>query len=400
MKTSSGKLWLVLIGIFAGVLALGCGSASAAWTIRSTTVPTGTTESRLFGVSCTSESACWAVGEYRNSGVVAPLAEEPISGTYGLPPTPGSAPVLWDVSCPLSSSHDFCMAVGKFTNGSGALQAFAEKYTTLGGWQLQTLTFPAGSTASQLGSVSCATETECVAVGDYHNAKGEHYLAERWTSGGGWVAETPAESAGAGFPALTAISCPVTGECVAVGAYRVSPYNPANQTMETELFSSSPSPQWSYQGGTIAEPFGPSPGTVPFIATDSCTAMTECIGVGYYTNSSSAQEMMAWKKNAASSGGWERQTTTLSGETELHGVSCARVTDCIAVGKRKVFGVTTALAEELSGTTWSQITLPVVSGSSESVLNRDSCISKASFCFAVGYAVVSGVTSLLVERNF
>jgi hypothetical protein len=401
MRSSRGLIRLSLV-VAVVVLVLGCGSASAAWTIRSTTVPTGTTSSSLYGVSCASEKACWAVGEYRNSsGVLEPLAEEPIAGTYGLPPTPGSTPVLWDVSCPLSSSSGFCMAVGKFINGSGSIQAFAEKYTTLGGWQLQTLTFPAGNTASELGSISCATESECVAVGDYHNATGEHYLAERWTSGGGWAPETPAEPAGAGFPGLTAISCPVTGGCVAVGAYRVSPYHPANQTMETELFSSSASPHWSYQGGTMAEPFGPSLGTVPFISTDSCTAMTECSGVGYYQNASNERRMQAWKKIAAGPG-WEEQTLpTLTGESELHGVSCSTITAyCVAVGRQAALGGGKAIAFEPSGATWAQITLPTVTGSTDSLLNRDSCILKATFCYAVGYKVVSGATSLLVERNF
>jgi hypothetical protein len=392
---------LILIGMVVAVLGFGCASASAAWTIRSTTLPTGTSESRLFGVSCMSEESCWAVGEYRNaSGVLEPFAWDPIRSVYGLPPTPGGSPQLTDVSCPRIAANQFCMAVGRFVNGSGSLQAFAEKYTSVSGWQLQTLTFPAGNTAAELGTISCPTESECVAVGDYHNATGIHYLAERWTSLGGWAPETPAEPPGIGYQYLGSISCPAAGECVGTGGYKVSPYGAANQTMETEKFSSSATPHWSYQGGTVRDPFAPASGTAPVLAADSCVATTECIGVGFYTNASSAIEMMAWKKKAASPG-WEPQSmTALSGESELHGVSCWAFTSCVAVGKRKVFGSGSALAEELSGSTWTQITLPVVSGSTDSILNRDTCISKGSFCFAVGWSVVGGVTSILVERNF
>jgi hypothetical protein len=391
-----------LVGLLVPVLGFGCAGASAAWTILSTSVPAGTSESRLFGVSCQSEKPCWTVGEYRNSsGVLEPFAWNPITTSYALPPTPGSHPQLTDVSCPQSATNDLCMAVGRFVNSSGSLQAFAEKYTS-GSWELQTLTFPSGNTASELGSISCATESECVAVGDYHNSTGIHYLAERWTSLLGWVPETPKEAPGIGYQALTGISCPVAGECVSVGEYRVSPYNLSSQKLETEKFTSG---TWDYQGvwPGAGIPFAPSPGTVPALGTISCfAAVTVCIGVGYYTNTTPALQMMAWK-TAGTASGWEQQSmTALSEKTQLTGVSCRTATVCVAVGQRTLFTVGSALAEELSGGTWSQITLPTVSGSSESTLNRDTCIARSgvNFCLAVGWSVVSGVTSLLVERNF
>jgi hypothetical protein len=399
MNFSSGRFRLILVGLVVVVLGVACSSASAAWTVRSTSIPAGTTESRLYAVSCTTEKSCWSVGEYRNSsGVLEPIAWNPISASYALPPTPGKSPQLLDVSCPPATSHNFCMAVGRFTNTGGSLQAFAEKYTDLTGWQLQTLTFPAGNTAAELGSISCASENECMAVGDYHNASGEHYLAERWTSaaGGTWTPETPAEPTGGGYLVLTAISCPALGECIGVGEYRVSPYNPANQTMETEIYSSS---TWTRQGGISSAPFAPSSGTVPFIATDSCVSMTACAAVGYYNTTAGPLERMIWKKIAASPG-WERVSQfALAGETSLHGVSCWAATSCVAVGQNKVSGVGAAFAEAESSGSWSGITLPTVTGSSETYLNRDACLS-STFCFAVGWSVSSGVTSMLVERNF
>ena len=52
------------------------GGGSSGWTIQSTPNPTGTNSSHLAGVSCTSASACTAVGYYYNSkaGGYAPLA--------------------------------------------------------------------------------------------------------------------------------------------------------------------------------------------------------------------------------------------------------------------------------------------------------------------------------------
>jgi hypothetical protein len=405
VRASRGISGTLLVGLVVAALGFGCASASAAWTILSTSVPAGTSESRLFGVSCWASVPCWAVGEYRNSsGVVEPFAWNPSTAIYELPPTPGTNPQLLDVSCPLAALNEMCMAVGRYTTSGGTPQAFAEKWTPSGHWVLQTLPFPAGNTASELGSISCALETECMATGDYHNATGIHYFAEHWT-GGAWTAEAPAEAPGIGYQALTGISCPLSGggKCISVGEYRVSPYALSSQRMETEIYS----PGWTYQGGPSgpgAPFFAPGSGTVPVLATVSCSSFTLCVGVGYYTTSSGTLERMIWNKKSATPGWAEQSQFALAGETRLTGVSCRSSTSCVAVGQHKTAaGVASAFAEELSTGTWSQITLPTGSGAIETNLNRDSCVtaSGVNFCLAVGSSTSSGgVTSLLVERNF
>jgi hypothetical protein len=386
---------MALIAIVIAAFGIGATSASAAWTAGSAGVPTGTEESRLYGVSCTGE-ICWAVGDYKpSSGALEPFAYQTLSNTYALPPTPGKAAELTDISC---APTNFCMAVGQFINKFGDSEAFAEKWTVLTGWVLQALTFSTETTWSEIFSVSCPSESECMAVGDYHDSTGMHYLAEHWTSGS-WAWEKPVEPSGGGYLGLIAISCPAKEKCVAVGAYRVSPYLPANQTMETEYFEAG---NWAYQGSpSSGMPFAPGPSTVPFITTDSCISTTKCIGVGYYTNSS-AYEMMAWERKSANTSGWEPQTLpTLSGEKLLHGVYCWASTKCYAVGRYKPpAGSWTVLGAELSGSTWTQITLPTVTGATESYLSRDACFEEKRFCSLVGWSVVGGVTSALVERNF
>jgi hypothetical protein len=387
---------MALIALVVVAFGIGATSASAAWTAASAGAPAGTEESRLYGVSCTGE-ICWAVGDYRPSpGVLEPFAYQTLSNTYALPPTPSKTAELTDISC---AASNFCMAVGQFINKSGNSEAFAEKWTVLSGWVLQALTFPAGTYWSEIFSVSCPTESECMAVGDYHDSTGMHYLAEHWKSGS-WEWETPVEPPGSGYLGLTAISCPAKEKCVAVGAYRVPPYTTVIQKMETESFEAG---SWTYQGSASSSQmsFAPSPGTVPFIGTDSCISTTKCSAVGYYTNSSSAFEMMAWEKSATTSG-WEPQALpALVGEKILHGVYCWASTKCYAVGRYKPTGGSwTVLAEELSGPTWTRIILPTVTGASESYLSRDACFEEKRFCSLVGWSVVSGVTSALVERNF
>jgi hypothetical protein len=391
MRFSTGTRQLTALAVAIVLSGLGCASASAAWTVKSNAPPTGAKESKLEGISCANGEICWAVGDYHTTaGVQEPLADS-VYGGLELPPTPGKEPQLIAVSCPLGNGEELCMAVGRFINSGGSLEAFAEKHTRTTGWKLQSLTFPSGNTASEIGAVSCPTTTECMAVGDYHNATGEHYLSEKWASGS-WTPEAPTEPTGAGYPALTAISCPAAKECIAVGAYRTTPYNPSNQVTETEKWSAG---SWSPQGTAMF-----NPGSVPFIVSDSCITIKKCIGVGYYQGVS-VPETMAQEWETAAASGWTQQTSlALSGANELYGVSCwTAITGCVAVGRHVASGVTSALGEELSGTTWTQITLPSITGATASTLDRVSCL-EGPLCYAAGYYLSGGKNVMLIERNF
>lgn len=385
------------MALVVAALGIGCAGASAAWTVPTLTLPPHTAESTLNSVSCTGE-ICWAVGDYRNtSGVLAPLAYQPFSNMYALPPSPGNSPELNSISC---TSSTFCMAVGRFKNSSGNFEVFGEKFNGVS-WELQTLPTPAGNFSSELGTVSCSSSNECVAVGDYHKLPpGIQYLGERWTSAGGgtWTAEEPTQPSGLGYQFLSALSCPATGECVGIGDYRVSPWGTANEKVETETYSSSrPSPTWRYKGySTAGIPFGPTTGSLSTMAGDWCISTTECISVGFYTNTSSKFEMLVYK-GISGTADWVRQTAlpAVPEESDLHGIYCpSAVSSCYAVGRQTptAGGVGKPLALQSSGGVWTQIALPTVP---EGILDSVSCIAEALWCVTVGQ---SG-TSALVERN-
>jgi len=101
-----------------------------AWSIQEPPIPTGATASHLSGVSCASSTACTSVGQFTNSsGKEVPLAEiwngtawsiqEPSS------PTEAKANGLIGVSCTSSTA---CTAVGWFTNSEGKERPLAELY--------------------------------------------------------------------------------------------------------------------------------------------------------------------------------------------------------------------------------------------------------------------------------
>ena len=102
-----------------------------AWKIQPTPNPTGATGSLLNGVSCTSATACKAVGYYSNTSGTNAAAAESWNGTvWRIQPTPTPAGTmdsyLNGVSC---TSVTACTAVGYYENASGTEVTLAERYS-------------------------------------------------------------------------------------------------------------------------------------------------------------------------------------------------------------------------------------------------------------------------------
>ena len=123
--------------------------------------------------------------------------------------------VLNGVSC---SSRTACVAVGYSLDLSNNQSLLAEGWNGVQ-WTILTPPEPAGATQSSFAGVSCAPASGCVAVGAATIAGTDvQSLAEGW-DGSQWTIEpTPTVTA----PELNAVSCPAAGECQAVGSYDTS----------------------------------------------------------------------------------------------------------------------------------------------------------------------------------
>ena len=159
------------------------------WTVQAT--PPVNDLSSLGSVSCTSASACIAVGTTPVGGneIPTPLAEawNGVAWTILPVPDPAGNGSLSGVSC---SSATACTAVGSASSGP-----LAERWNGMK-WAVQPT--PA-ATGAILDSVSCSSATACTAVGEVSpsvNASGNHVtLAERW-NGTTWVIQpTPGNPA-------------------------------------------------------------------------------------------------------------------------------------------------------------------------------------------------------------
>ena len=181
------------------------------WTILPTGRPAHVRQASLAGVSCTSPSACTAVGT--SSPVLGQfngLAER-WNGTrwiiQHLSPAAGPGVELSGVSCTAGRT---CMAVG-YTNGDDSTAPVAEQWT---GGHWSTRATPDIGTSGSLSSVSCSYAVACTAVGDYVLGTSFYALAEHW-NGSTWKRQiTPWPNRGT---ALDSVACLPASGCTAAG---------------------------------------------------------------------------------------------------------------------------------------------------------------------------------------
>jgi hypothetical protein len=172
----------------------------------------------LTGVSCTSPSACTAVGEFaRFGGRPMSLAERWDGTSWSIQPTPnppgsGNMVFLNGVSCTSSSA---CTAVGSFINSSGQGATLAEAWDGTS-WSIQPTPALSPRDLPGLGGVSCTSASACIAVGLASDT-----LAEVW-DGTSWSIDPtpPSPPSLAGFGGhLAGVSCTSAASCTAVGGY-------------------------------------------------------------------------------------------------------------------------------------------------------------------------------------
>ena len=173
-------------------------------------------------ISCVAGGFCAAAGESINSW--------PVFGAWNggrwvtiplhAPPHPAQSVTAAGVSC---SSAEFCLAVGDYSYGEGAMpspsyrdRTLAEEWTGTAWTVLRTAN---AGPRDQLTAVSCTSPDACTAVGAIAR---QYPLAEQW-DGTSWQVERMPAPAGTGYTALSAVSCDTARACMAVGDYQGLP---------------------------------------------------------------------------------------------------------------------------------------------------------------------------------
>jgi len=188
------------------------------WTVQPITGPIGSSDSALSGVSCASKRSCIAVGQSVAASGVVTLAESWDGTQWRAQPTPIPAEThnddLLGVSC---TSKTACTAVGVaalVSNGQNL--PLAESWDGRV-WSVQPTPIPTGSSDTVLQGVSCTSKNACTAVGDTSNlATPPVTVAEAWNGTAWTVQPTP-------HPGLESVllgaSCTSRTTCAAVGEF-------------------------------------------------------------------------------------------------------------------------------------------------------------------------------------
>jgi hypothetical protein len=285
----------------------------SAWSVELS--PDGPTYSSLRAVSCDVTAGCLAVGSPVLAG----------NGNRWRIVSPVSS--LDAVSCTDTGS---CIAVGANTS--------TPVYASWTGRAWHTGTMHAPPQQAQgvtVAGVSCASASNCTAVGDYFygataqpsSSYRDKILAEQW-NGSSWRL-LPTINVGR-VDQLTAVSCISPDNCTAVGTS-------AQQYPLAE----------SWNGTTWRVEPVPAPGTIGYtqLTSVSCTSAGSCVAVGTYQGQPIAE---SWNGTA-----WRLQQLPEppvdNYSAQLNGVSCASPSACMAVG---VSGSALSYAERYNGLNW------------------------------------------------
>ena len=338
-------------------LALAMSWNGKSWTIQPTPSPSPL-ENGLLSVSCTSESACTAVGAYVSTKNPSLLLVEVWDGTTWSTQHPfqkrsplGAA--LYHVSC---TSGSFCMAVGDDELGD----PIAEEWNG-SSWKFTPA--PAGNGGGGLFDVTCITTTDCIAVGAPNTE--EDGLAEQW-NGKTWVVlQTPS-----GEGELESVSCTSASACVAVG---------------TALEETGPVPLAESWNGTEWKVMKLAPVGSGSIETEllsvSCGSAESCVTVGVALSEEEVGSPVIESWNGTK---WSTENSAAGSPANLGltGVSCTSAARCMVTGYSfDRLGSPEAYSEISNGTTWKTENIPSPGGGA--VLYDLEC-SSSNACVTVG----------------
>ncbi|MGD0833979.1 MAG: hypothetical protein ABSA40_06065 [Candidatus Dormibacteria bacterium] len=370
--------------------------SATSWSIV-TSPNDGTDSNALAGVACASADLCWAVGFYYDdtSNLDQTLIEEWDGTSWSLVTSPNGSfadtdaySYLTGVAC---ASATLCWAVGYY---SGDYQQTLVEEWDGSGTTWNVVSSPdAGSFDDQLNGVTCASSTECWAVGTYLGSdEGQDILIEGW-DGTSWTLNVPAaDSETDSAPGvLGGVACAGADDCWAAG-YSTGDFD---QTLIEGWDGTSWSPAASPDSGTSDND----------LYGVTCASSTECWAVGDYIGSDEGPHILIL---GLVSGSW---TTSVGGyvETEsaagyLYGVACATAGECWAVGRATDGdGYDQVITEEWTGTSWSSVAAPdsstpdtPYSGDVNNALVAAACVPAAE-CFAVGFYGYEADPTLIEE---
>ena len=332
--------------------------------------------------ACPSTGNCVSAGQYvDSSGHIQALIETQTNGTWSasgatMPPNAatdaganGIFPhnILWGTGC---SSNQNCAVVGQYVDGSGYTQPLINVETN-GVWSDVAAPLPKGAAsdsqisamastltftpANSLNSVSCPSDGNCVAVGQYLDSSGHTQAFLDLEVSGTWsaltaplpsnaVTDATASANNAPSNLFYAVACSSTQNCVAAGEYADNYADAGIQALvdvETNGI---------WNAVTVPLPSDATTSSDGAYAGDalyavSCPSNGDCVVGGTYTNSDSTSSPYQYEPllDTESNGTWTSVKAPLPADASndtgqanqtdvINTVTCSSVANCVAGG--------------------------------------------------------------------
>jgi hypothetical protein len=349
------------------------GAQPTSWSIVPSANTSPAQENQLLGVSCPTTTFCVAVGHAKNgSGIDQTLIETFNGSSWSIVPSPNTSSSLFndlaEVSC---TSATFCIAVGSANSPTHFLQTLVETFDG-SNWSIVSSPNTSPTEPQYLNGLTCQSATFCVAVGAYEIQPGLTQTLVLTYDGTNWTIAPSPNSSPTEINILGTVSCTSATNCVAVGTF----FGGAASSTLIETFDGTnwvitPSPNApASKGNTL---YGVS-----------CVSPSACEAVGNYADSDFTLHTLVEKYDGTSWVITASPNTSQTQDNTLLSVWCTSSTSCVAAGNTgKPSPVQQTLLEGLSDTTWSIIPSPNTSPSQENSLGDVTC-PDATECVAVG----------------
>ncbi len=362
-----------------GAMAVGIARKSTGWS----TAAFPLTMSRIESLACTS-STCIAVG-YSSSGAAAAVSTN--GTTWSNSSLPGSATQLTSITCPSGATTFNCIAIGTISSGAGVVLTATVSGSSVT-WTNDTV--PSNTGFSEVTCPSTTSQPVCFILGT--NSSGPTILSNTGSSSPGtsWYAFS---ESGVTMTSITSLVCNSSTFCMAIGSSTyywwttpqiISIASVSGTTVTWKPYSASgimvdslttlacaPSGDYCWAGGTGQSSYWGSP--APMILYCNTTSGSQC---------ASGSNGSTWESDSVPS--------SVSGITSL---TCASTTACFALDTTS----SSAGVLSLSGTTWSEATLP---NSSNILSTIELTCGSASSCFVVGTTSNAAFVDVLASGSW
>jgi hypothetical protein len=360
-------------------------ATATGWSLVTSPNTSTTQNNTLYGVSCASASDCWAVGYYNDSNNVAQTLIEHYSGTaWTVASSANTLPVehnfLKSVSCAAAAN---CSAIGYYNNRAND-QTLIEQYngTT---WSTASSLAPGAALENYLYGVTCASPTDCWAVGDYistnQNGTYQNTLIELFNGTTWSIVNSPNTNELSNV--LNSVTCTSTTDCWAVG------YSQNATSVYQTLIE-----RWNGTAWSVVSSANTSTTQNNVLDSVTCSSASDCWAVGYYNDGTFHTLIERWNGST-----WSVVNSPSPSATEnyLKGVACASSTNCWAVGYYQNQGSNwQTLIEQWNGASWAIVSSPNTSANEDNFLLGVTCAS-ASDCWTVG-VYWNGYNQTLIAR--